>query len=167
MDLIKFKNKVKKPLRRATICFLVKDNKILLAMKKRGFGKGRWNGVGGKVNIGETVLAAAIRETQEEIQVTPKKLKLVAKLDFYFPYVALKEDYNQQVIVYMIDDWDGKPAETEEMKPQWYSKKLLPYNKMWSDDHLWLPHVLAGKKVRADFYFNESQGVEDYFLKVY
>ena len=54
----------------STLCFLIEDDRILLAMKKRGFGEGKWNGVGGKVNEGETVEAAAIRETEEEIGVT-------------------------------------------------------------------------------------------------
>ena len=38
-----------KKLRQATICLLRKNDEVLLAMKKRGFGVGKWNGVGGKV----------------------------------------------------------------------------------------------------------------------
>ena len=37
-----------------TLLFLRRDGQILLAMKKRGFGEGKWNGVGGKVEPGET-----------------------------------------------------------------------------------------------------------------
>jgi 8-oxo-dGTP pyrophosphatase MutT (NUDIX family) len=36
-------------------------------MKKRGFGEGRWNGVGGKVEPGESIEAALIREAKEEV----------------------------------------------------------------------------------------------------
>jgi len=54
-----------------TLLFLIKDDQILLAMKKRGFGAGRFNGVGGKVEPGETIEQALIRESQEEINVTP------------------------------------------------------------------------------------------------
>lgn len=32
-----------------TLCLLKKENSILLAMKKRGFGAGKYNGVGGKI----------------------------------------------------------------------------------------------------------------------
>ena len=42
--------------------FAKKKDKVLLAMKKRGFGAGKWNGVGGKVKDGETIKQAAIRE---------------------------------------------------------------------------------------------------------
>ncbi len=55
---------------------LVRENEdtkeILLAMKKRGFGKGRWNGVGGKPDPekgDKSIIDCAIREAQEEIGV--------------------------------------------------------------------------------------------------
>jgi len=56
----------------ATVLVVVKDGKVLLGMKKRGFGEGRWNGFGGKPNAGESVEEAAIRETQEECGIKPK-----------------------------------------------------------------------------------------------
>lgn len=52
------------------LCFLIKDEKVLLAMKKRGFGVGKWNGVGGKVKPGESVKMAVVREVFEEIRVS-------------------------------------------------------------------------------------------------
>lgn len=39
---------------------------VLLGLKKRGFGTGKWNGFGGKVEPGETIRQAAIREMKEE-----------------------------------------------------------------------------------------------------
>lgn len=44
-----------------TLVMIMKDNRLLLGMKKRGFGKGRWNGFGGKVQGGETIIEAAKR----------------------------------------------------------------------------------------------------------
>ncbi|HET8669978.1 MAG TPA: NUDIX domain-containing protein, partial [Candidatus Saccharimonadales bacterium] len=49
----------------------------LLAMKKRGFGINKWNGVGGKVDEDETIEQAAIRECQEEITVTPTTYRML------------------------------------------------------------------------------------------
>ncbi|XP_037783471.1 7,8-dihydro-8-oxoguanine triphosphatase-like [Penaeus monodon] len=49
-----------------TLMFIREGEKILLGYKKRGFGQGRWNGFGGKVEAGETPEQAAIRETKEE-----------------------------------------------------------------------------------------------------
>ena len=60
----------------STLCFLVKDNQILLAMKKRGFGEGKWNGVGGKVNPGETIERNNQRQPVDRSQRQPKNLAL-------------------------------------------------------------------------------------------
>jgi ADP-ribose pyrophosphatase YjhB (NUDIX family) len=73
-------------MKQTTLCFLLKDDNVLLAMKKRGFGVGKWNGIGGKVAEGEAVAAAAVREIKEEISVValPEDLELVGTLDFDF-----------------------------------------------------------------------------------
>ncbi|HET6924778.1 MAG TPA: NUDIX domain-containing protein, partial [Candidatus Saccharimonadales bacterium] len=68
-----------------TLALLVRNDSILLAMKKRGFGQGLWNGAGGKVEAGETIEQAMIRECQEEISVTPTTFEKVAVHDFVFP----------------------------------------------------------------------------------
>lgn len=137
---------------KTTLCFLMKENKILLAMKKRSFGEGKWNGVGGKVVGKESVKEAAIREIEEEIDVVVSKnqLKPVALIDFAF---VEKPEWNQRCAVYVAKKWEGKPKETEEMRPKWFSFKKLPFNKMWIDDVHWVPHILKGKKITAKFYF--------------
>lgn len=140
-------------MRQATLLFLIKNKQILLAMKKRGFGIGKWNGVGGKPNPSENILNTAIRETQEEIEVTPNNLKQVATLDFYFKN---KPEWNQQVLVFTTKDWIGEPKETEEMKPQWFNLDKIPYDSMWPDDPFWLPLVLNNKKIKAEFTFGEN-----------
>lgn len=159
MNISKFKETVQFPLRQATLCFLIKDDQVLLAMKKRGFGVGRWNGVGGKPDVGESIEQTAIRETQEEIEVTPKDMESVAVLDFFF---LNKPDWSQQVVAYFSKTWEGEPMETEEMKPQWYEKNKLPFESMWPDDPLWVPLVLSGKKVKAEFLFGENDSILDH-----
>lgn len=132
-------------------------------MKKRGFGINKWNGAGGKVNSNETVEEAAKRETQEEIEVQIVKMKHMATLDFYTSH---KPEWDQQVVVYLADEWKGEPQETEEMKPQWYKKDQLPFTNMWPDDPIWLPLVLNGKKVKAEFMFAEDGSIVDYKVNV-
>lgn len=158
MNLTDFNDKSAK-LRNSTLCFLVKENEILLAMKKRGFGKGRWNGVGGKVKEGEEIQQAALRETKEEINVTPKQMENMGVLDFYFPGNL---EWNQRVTVFIAKDWDGEPLETEEMAPKWFKINELPFESMWVDDIYWLPLVLNGKKIKAEFLFGENDTLLDY-----
>ncbi|MCX6760479.1 MAG: hypothetical protein NTW46_04045 [Candidatus Nealsonbacteria bacterium] len=67
-------------LRNVTLVFLVKKNKgkitdICLAMKKRGFGVNRWNGVGGKLKSGESIIEAAKEMWPDDIYWIPEVLK--------------------------------------------------------------------------------------------
>lgn len=164
MTLKEIKEKYKDaPLRLATLVFLLRGNEILLAMKKRGFAEGRWNGSGGKPKDGDkSIEATARREMEEETTVTPKKLKKVAVLNFYF---QIKSEWNQQVHVYLTSKWDGKPTETEEMAPKWFAVDQIPYKQMWADDILWLPKVLEGHIVEGYFLFDEDQKMLDHEVR--
>lgn len=155
-------------MRNSTLLFLVKkkDEKITevcLAMKKRGFGMGRWNGVGGKVDVEESIEEATVREAKEEIGVDAKDLQKVGEIDFSFKF---KPDYNQRVHIYITENWEGEEVESEEMAPAWYGVDKIPYDIMWPDDIFWLPKVLDGEKIKAEFTFGEKdiileQKVED------
>jgi 8-oxo-dGTP pyrophosphatase MutT (NUDIX family) len=140
------------PLRNVTLLFLIKNHQLLLAMKKRGFGKGKWNGVGGKQDPDETIEETAVRECQEEIAVTPIIFKQCATIDFFFD--GDDTSMNQKVHAFLCTDWSGEPVETEEMAPQWFNLTDIPYENMWEDDQFWLPQVLAGKYVEASFTFD-------------
>ncbi len=151
-----------------TLLFLIKRDKqkiteVCLAMKKRGFGEGRWNGVGGKVEKNETVKQGAERETREEIKVTPKKLKRIALLEFNFVH---NPEWNQMVTVYFSEEWDGTPEETEEMKPAWFSVEDVPFDQMWPDDIFWVPEVIKDKKVKAFFLFGKNDVIKDKKVKI-
>jgi 8-oxo-dGTP pyrophosphatase MutT (NUDIX family) len=127
-----------------TLLFLRQDEKILLAMKKRGFGVGKWNGVGGKVEGNETYEQAAIRECQEEINVTPHNLRKIGELHFFdLP------DVEHYCHVYETTNWIGEPQETEEMSPRWFAETAIPYDTMWPDDKLWIPLLLAHKSFKG------------------
>jgi 8-oxo-dGTP diphosphatase len=55
--------------------------------------------------------------------------------------------------VYTTNTWTGILRETEEMTPQWHSRRNIPYQDMWQADRIWLKEVLNGKKVAAHIYF--------------
>lgn len=141
-------------MRQVTLLFLVKNNQVLLAMKKRGFGEGKWNGYGGKPKLSEKITNTAIRETQEEIGVIPKNIKQVAVINFYNQD---KPKWDQQAIVFITKEWKGDPTETDEMKPQWFNLDEIPFKSMWIDDLFWLPLVLENKKIKASFTFKKDQ----------
>jgi ADP-ribose pyrophosphatase YjhB (NUDIX family) len=138
-----------------TLSLLFKDSKILLAMKKRGFGIGKWNGYGGKREQNETIEEAAIREIKEEgnVDVEKQDLENFGQIDFYFND---KPEWNQKVHIFKVTKWLGDPEETEEMKPQWFSFDEIPYGEMWVGDDKWMAKVVKGEKVSGKIYFDEE-----------
>ena len=147
----------------ATLCFLLKEDQICLAMKKRGFGMGKWNGYGGKVDQGETPIEALVREVQEEsgVIVLSENVEKRGEIKFYF---AENPEWNERGHIYWIHDWQGEPVETEEMDPKWYPLDAIPYDQMWDADRHWLPVFLDGKKFEAEIHFagpeNKMQNID-------
>ena len=162
MKIAEYKKLHPEPMRQVTLCLLVRGDEVLLAMKKRGFGAGKWNGVGGKLNPGEDLETAARREAEEEIGVKMKELRMMGTLGFYFP---TKPEWSQEVVVFSCESWEGDPVETGEMAPKWYNKKKLPFDRMWWDDELWMPKVLAGKTIRAEFMMEEADKPGEYEIR--
>jgi|SRR6185436_9873144 len=138
-----------------TLGLLIKDGKLLLAMKKRGFGTGKWNGYGGKLKDGESVEDALIREIKEEGNVDVKKENLIpiGYIDFYFND---KEEFNQSVQIFKIETWEGEPQETEEMKPEWFEFEKIPWKEMWVGDDKWIPFAISNKKFKGEIHFDEG-----------
>jgi len=151
-------------LRQVTLAFIIKWNDILLAMKKRGFGAGLWNGYGGKLKDGESIYDAAKREVKEEIDIDVKSMKKVGVLDFYFE--GDKPDRNQQVHVFLIQKYNGEPKESEEMSPKWFKINEIPYEKMWEDDKFWLPKVIEGHSVYGRFLFGADNKLKEKHVEV-
>ncbi len=138
----------------STLCLLRKENQLLLAKKKKGFGKGKYNGVGGKLEKDETPEMAMIREVEEEIFVTPLQYEKVGVIEF----LEYLKDKREKVLIhlYVCNLWEGVPSESEEMEPKWFSIDKLPYDQMFLDDRYWLPLILEGKKIKAFFEFDEE-----------
>ncbi|HUJ09793.1 MAG TPA: 8-oxo-dGTP diphosphatase [Verrucomicrobiae bacterium] len=137
------------PTEYANLCFVIRDGQILLIRKKRGLGAGKINGPGGRLEKGETALASAIRETQEEIGVTPTGLEQIGELFFEFA-----DGYKLHVAVFAASGCLGDLRETVEATPIWTRIENIPYDEMWEDDPHWLPLLLARKKFRGYFLFD-------------
>jgi len=138
-----------------TLCMVHQHPRVLLGMKKRGFGAGRWNGFGGKLAEGETIEDAALREIVEEVGITPKSLEKRGIIEFEFkgtPGIL-------EVHIFHVDSFRGEPHESEEMKPQWFHVNDIPFHDMWPDDIHWMPLFLEGRRFRGRFLFGESDKI--------
>lgn len=117
--------------------------------KKRGIGVGKINGPGGKIDPGETALAGAIRETREEVCVTPRELTLAGRNRFQFTDGGAID-----VATFRAGACDGEAKATPEADPFWVPLAQIPYAEMWEDDALWLPHLLAGREFSGRYLFD-------------
>lgn len=133
-------------------------NSILMILKKRGQGSGKWNFPGGKVAPGETAEAAAIREVKEETGLDLGRLSPAAYLEFHFPQGG---SWSNTCDVFISEHYSGTLLEeTDECKAKWISLAQIPYDQMWPNDRLWVPAVLLGKFMRKAYSFD----VNDQFL---
>jgi 8-oxo-dGTP diphosphatase / 2-hydroxy-dATP diphosphatase len=133
-----------------TLVVVYTPEKILLGMKKRGFGAGRWNGFGGKMHEGESLEEAARRELLEEVGIVPNDLQARGQLTFTFE----ENDDELEVHLFSVTDYSGEPVETDEMASQWFAHSEIPYPEMWTEDPHWLPQLLAGKSIRGAVHFD-------------
>lgn len=145
-----------------TLCIIYKDSRVLLGMKKRGFGAGKWNGFGGKVQENETVEDAMRREVREEAGISLGRSEKMGILEFEFfgnPEIL-------EVHVFGASEFEDEPVETEEMKPQWFLVHEIPFDLMWPDDRHWFPIFLEGKKFKGKFFFGAHEAITSFRLEL-
>ncbi|KAF4616537.1 hypothetical protein D9613_008716 [Agrocybe pediades] len=161
-----------------TNAFIVQDGKVLLGYKKRGFGQGKYNGFGGKVDAGESSLQAAIRELQvprftshilNKLHLTfrlqQEEAGIIAPLEHAgsLLFISQGSEWAFQIEIYRAETFEGTITESDEMRPEWFSINALPgkeeellpipFSKMWDTDEIWLPLLFEKKGFvgRADF----------------
>lgn len=135
----------------ATLLFCVAGDKVLLIHKKRGLGAGKINGPGGKLEDDETLEQCACRETLEETGVQASNARSAGTLCFSF-----SDGLRLRVHAFVSEDFHGEPTETDEAIPFWQDIAAIPFERMWADDRLWLPHVLAGGQAFGHFHFEDD-----------
>lgn len=139
----------------ATLCYPIVDGEALLIRKRRGLGAGNVIGPGGKVEPGETPLEAVRREVREELRVEARGVERVGVFEFHFGSEAPDDD-SMEVHVFRADGVEGDPEATDEAVPEWHPVDDLPYDEMWIDDRIWLPHLLDGRTFEGTFVLSED-----------
>lgn len=130
-------------------------NQVLLGLKKTGFGKGKYCGIGGKVEAIESPKTAAVRELYEETRLTVYETSLQEVGFITFTFQA-KPEWNLTSRVFMTLEWEGDPIETEEIIPYYFRVPAIPYQLMWQDSGLWLPYIFQGRYVKASFHYDRD-----------
>lgn len=144
-------------IKKFTLIFVKNGENVLLGLKKRGFGEGKWNGFGGKVEKNETILNGAIRELKEESNLEVKKIDMK-----YLGYVQYERNDTKEIdIVYIFTTSKVSDSfqESEEMKPQWFKFEDIPYDRMWPDSKYWLPIALKDQGLLAKFFYSSDNEI--------
>jgi 8-oxo-dGTP diphosphatase len=102
-------------MKQATLCFLIRrgaPDAVLLGLKKRGFGCGKYNGFGGKIEPGEDARQAVVREIAEEagLAVRTEDLVPAGRVTFFFP---ANPAFDHDVALFVATVWRGEPCESE------------------------------------------------------
>ena len=136
----------------ATLMFVFRDNEVLLIHKKRGIGKGKINGPGGKLEPGESLLECAIRETKEEVCITPHTISPAGELFFQFV-----DGLSIHCTVFRSEGFSGQASETDEANPFWCSLDELPFDEMWEDDVTWFDLLIKKTYFTGNYIFDEER----------
>lgn len=131
---------------------------VLLGEKLTGLGRGRLVGPGGKVEAGESILNAAIRELYEEVGLIaqPPHLIPIASISYPFP---TRPHLSQRSHAFLLEQFDGEVRASEELLPQWFPLVQIPFERMWSDASLWLPQALEQRFQRATITIGDDDDV--------
>ncbi len=162
----------------ATVVFLKKDEKVILAKKKQHIhvgdekldkSKETYNGYGGKFDEKEgdkDIEDTAIRELNEEtgkeqgVTAFKKDLIKIGEVEFFWPNNNTN-DPNMLVSFYTIDKYIGYPIETDEMyAPEEFLEKDIPYQFMMGADKEIIPKMFENKSGFLKFKVNHFENGE-------
>ncbi|HAV66117.1 TPA: hypothetical protein DIU46_01945 [Patescibacteria group bacterium] len=153
-------------IRLMSLCFLRDaQGRVLLGRKsdKPEIGAGTWNGFGGKrIEADESLQDTARREVWEETgeRVRVGKLISLGQVDFRQP---TKHRINR-VHLFSSSDFTGEPEVNEEMVEfGWFNKEELPLDQMMEADGHFIPELMKGKQIRAEFTYTEDFKLEGYW----
>lgn len=151
------------PPAQAVVVFICFEGQVLLARKLHKIGQGLWNGYGGKVEPGESVVTCAVREVSTEcgIQLDPRDLEEVGRMDCttYADASRACKLFTMQVTIFLAHPKEKPLAKvSEEMgEPEWFPFDALPLEEMIPADQHWVPRVLAGEKIYASVHLGPGQ----------
>lgn len=143
----------------ATLCYIRKDHKTLMVhriKKENDMHAGKWNGLGGKLEPGETPEDCAIREIREESGLEAKHMVLKGLLTF--PLFAKNEDW--YAFVFVVDQVKGELTDSPEGVLAWVEDDRLLELNLWEGDHIFLPWLEREGFFSARFVYQDGRLID-------
>jgi len=149
----------------ATLCYVIDKDKTLMLhriKKKNDVHEGKWNGLGGKFEHGETPEECVIREVKEESGLLIKDPKMHGFITF--PMFDGKKDW--YVFLFTAREFNGKLIDSHEGKLEWIPNDQLLKLNLWEGDGIFLPWLLEDKFFSAKFIY-ENGIFKSHYVKFY
>lgn len=136
----------------ASLGYIVKDGNYLMLLrnkKENDKSAGKWVGIGGKIENGESPDDALIREVKEETGLNVKEFNIKGIVTYpeFYPGVT------EYMYIYEVTDFDGELIECNEGELKWISKVELKDLRMWEGDKLilkWMEQSFFSAKIRYE-----------------
>lgn len=141
----------------ATLCYIQHENKTFMIHRNKrenDMHLGKYNGLGGKLEAGETPRECAIREVKEECNLQVDELKLAGVITWN-PNIDCKRWIG---FVYVITKFTGDVINNcPEGELEWVENNKLLSLPLWESDHVFLPKVLAREFFEAEFVWKDTK----------
>ncbi len=143
----------------ATLCYVIHDDKTLMLYrnkKENDYHEGKWNGLGGKFEQGETPEECAIREIREESGLSVKDPNLKGIITF--PMFDGKDDW--YVFIFTFNGYEGKLIDSSEGELAWIDNDKLTDLNLWEGDSVFLPWLYQEKFFSAKFIYEDGKYID-------
>ncbi|MFA3782452.1 NUDIX domain-containing protein [Melioribacteraceae bacterium 4301-Me] len=149
----------------ATLCYVIKDNKTLMIYrnkKQNDYHEGKWNGLGGKFEPGETPEECAVREVKEESGLLIKNPRMHGFITFPM-FDGVKDWY---VFLFTATEFEGELIDSNEGKLEWIPNEKLTELNLWEGDKIFIPWLFQEKFFSAKFNYRDKKFI-DYSVEFY
>lgn len=144
------------PLKLATLCYVRSNGKTLMihrVKKENDYHEGKWNGLGGKLEQGETPEECVIREVKEEAGLTIMNPRMHGFITF--PLFDGKNDW--YVFIYSADTFEGSLIDSPEGNLAWIENENLFDLNLWEGDEIFIRWMLDNKFFSAKFNYTNGK----------
>ena len=124
--------------------------------KKNDYHHGKWNGLGGKFELGESPEECAIREIKEESGLDVINVKMKGIITF--PMFDGKDDW--YVFLFVADQFSGELIDSPEGKLEWVPTEKLTEINLWDGDKIFIPWLFEDKFFSAKFNYKDGAFVD-------
>lgn len=155
-----------KNMKLATLCYVKKDKQTLMLYrnkKKNDYHEGKWNGLGGKFEQGESPEQCMKREILEEsgLQVESATLKGFIT----FPMFDGTDDW--YVFVYTIEAFSGELIDSPEGELHWIDNDKLFELNLWDGDKIFMKWIDQPALFSATFNYDQDGNFKDHQVVFY